>query len=203
MVNHKFDFDPSKLKKVPIDDVVPNGYNPKEKDTKEFKKVVRSIEINGLRQPVPVREKDGKYVIIDGEQRYTAAKEIGYTEITIYNEGEVSDADAKALTLWYEVQVPFEEVDLSKLVVELDDMQMELPYTEVEIAEFRHMAEFDFNFEQDMPDKDPADGLVTFTVRMTPDQRDIINQAIERVQSEQDCSDGRALELISADFLGN
>ena len=34
------DFDPSKIIKVPIDKVEPNDYNPKEKNTKEYKNVV-------------------------------------------------------------------------------------------------------------------------------------------------------------------
>ena len=34
------DFDPNKIIKVPIDKVEPNDYNPKEKNTKEYKNVV-------------------------------------------------------------------------------------------------------------------------------------------------------------------
>ncbi len=34
---HEFDFDFTKLKKVPIEQVTPNEWNPKDKDTKEYK----------------------------------------------------------------------------------------------------------------------------------------------------------------------
>ena len=115
------DFDPSKIIKVPIDKVEPNDYNPKEKNTKEYKNVVESIRRNGLKQPIFVREVDGneKYVVVDGEQRLTAANELGYTEIYVYNLGKISEEEAKALTIWFEVQVPFSEVELAPIVVEL------------------------------------------------------------------------------------
>ena len=79
------DFDPSRILKVPIDKVEPNDYNPKKKDTPEYKKVVESLRVNGLKQPIFVREVDGNdnYVIVDGEQRWTAAKELGYKDIYI------------------------------------------------------------------------------------------------------------------------
>lgn len=205
MANHDFDFDFTKLKKVSVEAIQANGWNPKDKDTKEYKQVVRSIENNGLRQPIVVREVDDHYEIIDGEQRFTGAKEVGYKEVWVYNEGKLDEKAAKALTIWYEVQVPFNEVDLSHLVVELDDQGMELPYTEAEIVNFRNMAEFNFNYNQDTPDASEEtddDGFVTFNVRMTEDQRSVIQRAIERVQGEDDCSEGRALELIAADFLG-
>lgn len=83
------DFDPSKIKKVPIFDVSPNDYNPKKKNTKEYEQVVRSLKENGLKQPIFVRNVNGSYIIVDGEQRYTAAVELGYEEIYIYDLGEI------------------------------------------------------------------------------------------------------------------
>ena len=159
MAKHDFDFDFTKLKEVPISSVRANGWNPKDKDTKEFKQVVRSIQENGLRDPVIVREigKD-EYEVIDGEQRFTAAYELGYDKIWVYNEGQMDEKQAKALTIWYQVQVPFNEIDLSHLVVELDDLKIALPYTEVEIEDFRGMSEFSFdNYDPNGPEDDNPD----------------------------------------------
>lgn len=199
---HEFDFDFTKLKKVPIEQVKANGWNPKDKDTKEYKQVLRSIAQNGLRDPVVVRElgKDD-YEVIDGEQRYTAAKELGYSEIYVYNEGKMTEKEAKALTIWYQVQVPFNEVDLSHLVVELDELGMELPYSEAQIADFKNMAAFDFdNFDNkdDMPDDMEFKSL---NLKLGAEAFEIVMKAIKQVQEENDCSEARAIELICADYL--
>lgn len=205
MTKHKFDFDLKKLKVVDINNVRPNEYNPKNPDTKEFKNVVKSLKTNGLTIPIIVREdpeNEGQFVIIDGQHRYLAAKELEYKEIPIYNEGIIDDAKAKQLTIFYQVQVPFSEVDLSYLVVELANLEMELPYTEQEILDFRDMAEFDFNYDREEPEQDNSDdGLVPYSIRMTPDQLEVFKRAIDVIKEDADCSDGRACELLAAEYL--
>lgn len=203
----KFDFTADKLLQVGIENVQTNGYNPKKLDTKEYKNVVKSIEIHGFTSPIIVRNNpdvtsDVQYVIIDGQNRYLAAKELGYKTIPVYNEGDVSDEDAKSLTIWHQVQVPFDEIDLSQLVVELDNLKVELPYTESEITDFRNMAEFDFDYEREEPDEvEGDDGLVPYSIRLTSAQLEIFKRAIDIIKEDNDCSDGRACELLAADYL--
>lgn len=198
---HDFDFDFTKLKEVKVSEVKPNGWNPKDKDTKEYKQVLRSLAANGLRQPIVVREVDNHYEIIDGEQRFTAAQELGYEKVFVYNEGKMDEKQAKALTIWYEVQVPFNEVDLSHLVVELADVGMELPYNEAQIADFRNMAAFDFdNFDKEDNGQDDME-FKSLNLKLGSEAFEIVMRAIKYVQEENDCSEARAIELICADYL--
>jgi len=233
----KIEFDPKKLVVVPIGTVRPNPWNPKEEGTDEYGRIVRGIREKGLRMPIPVREVDGGYEIIDGQQRWSACKEIGFKSIPIYNEGKVSDQDAKELTIWYQQQVPFEEVALAKLVVELSTMQgFSLPYTMDEIEEMKQFLSFDWatygmaevTFEEKGPDAkhdykvtesqfrrieeivaEPQDRdgdtqirvVVLRKIYMTPAQKKIIDVAIKAVRDELKCPEGRALELICADYL--
>lgn len=195
------DFDPTKIEKVAIDEVEPNDYNPKEVDTPEYRNVVESIRLNGLKQPIFVREVDGndKYVIVDGQQRWTAAKELGYGEIYVYNLGKISEEEAKSLTIWFEVQVPFLEIDLAPLVVELNALDMKLPYTDQQIMDFKNMATFDFN--EPYEEKEPVDDepkLKNLTVKMTPEQLEVVEEAIKTVADGENVSEGRALELLCA-----
>lgn len=200
------DFDPSKIIKVPIDKVEPNDYNPKEKNTKEYKNVVESIRRNGLKQPIFVREVDGndKYVVVDGEQRLTAANELGYTEIYVYNLGKISEEEAKALTIWFEVQVPFSEVELAPIVVELNKLDITLPYTDEEIVTFEKMTQFDFDtaYNEEGPQNDELDDeMKTLNIKMTPEQFETVDGAMKYIMEQEDVSAGRALELLCVNGL--
>lgn len=204
----KFEFDVSKLKTIDIDNIEPNDYNPKKRDSKEYKNVVKSIQTLGFTSPIiarlnPNKDEPNEYVVIDGQNRLLAAKELGYKKVPIYDYGEVDDEYAKQLTIFHQVQVPFESVDLSYLVVELADLEMELPYTDTEIQDFREMAEFDFNYGREEPDDDNLDdGFRTLTIKLTPDQFDIVNDAIQLVVENDNVSEGRALELIVSSGIG-
>lgn len=195
---HSKDFDPSKILKVSIDKVEPNDYNPKKKETDEYKKVVESLKLNGLKQPIFVRQVEGNdnFVIVDGEQRYTAAKELGYTEVYVYNLGFIPEEEAKALTIWMEVQVPFEELQLAALVTEMKDLDFELPYTDEEIADYVAMAGFDFSTPEKEEKEEADDGLIELNVRMTKAQYDFVESCIKAVSKKYDCDEAEALYML-------
>lgn len=195
-------YDPKNIKKVKIDEVEVNDYNPKAKETKEYQNVVKSLRINGLQQPIMVRELNGKYVIVDGEQRYTAAKELGFEEIYIYNFGEISDEDAKATTIWMEVQVPFDQIDLAPIALELHEQGFELPFTDLQLDDFKHIAEFDFDSyvaEDNLPVKDD-NSVKTYQIKikLSKEQLDEINEAIKGMVEGENIGEAHALELLVA-----
>ena len=195
-------YDPKNIKKVKIDEVEANDYNPKAKETKEYQNVVKSLRINGLQQPIMVRELNGKYIIVDGEQRYTAAKELGFEEIYIYNFGEISDEDAKATTIWMEVQVPFDQIDLAPIALELHEQGFELPFTDLQLDDFKHIAEFDFDSyvaEDNLPVKDD-NSVKTYQIKikLSKEQLDEINEAIKAMVEGENIGEAHALELLVA-----
>jgi hypothetical protein len=195
-------YDPKNIKKVKIDEVEVNDYNPKAKETKEYQNVVKSLRINGLQQPIMVRELNGKYVIVDGEQRYTAAKELGFEEIYIYNFGEISDEDAKATTIWMEVQVPFDQIDLAPIALELHEQGFELPFTDLQLDDFKHIAEFDFDSyvaEDNLPVKnDNSEKTYQIKIKLSKEQLDEINEAIKGMVEGENIGEAHALELLVA-----
>lgn len=196
-----FKFDPNKLAKVLITEVRENDWNPKDPDSPEYEKVKRSIEINGLTQPIFVRENDNgetKYEVLDGAHRFRSCKELGYKEVYIYNEGAVPDALAKSFTIYHQIQVPFSETELAPLVMELNNVDIELPYSELEIEGFKNLATF--NFEDAWKDQDPIQPKgkekETLTVVMTPEQFAVVSELIEKVKKEYGVKEGEALKMI-------
>jgi len=156
-------FDATKLKVVDINEVRPNSWNPKEKDTPELDKIVKSLKEEGLRMPIVVRENNG-YEIIDGEQRWSASKRLNADKVIIYNEGLMSDKDAQELTIFYQQQVPFENVSLAKLVSQMvaEYPDIKLPYSTVEIEEFKNVTGFEWgDYDKKVLDGDKAPREVT------------------------------------------
>jgi hypothetical protein len=203
----KIGFDPKKIKVVSVDSVRPNTWNPKSKGGAEFEKVKKSIETKGQRAyPIIVRENKG-YEIIDGEQRWTACKELGFKEVLIYDEGKVTDKEAKELTIWYQQQVPFDHLDLSYLITELklEHKDIELPYNELELEEMKKISEFTFEkYSTERPSDDTDSDIRTLSITMPKDKYDFITQAFDAFLAQEDLTPGdygRALELIVADYV--
>lgn len=206
-------FDPKQLLIVPISQVRPNTWNPKDKNTKEFEIVKKSLETNGLRLPVVVREnKDGDslYEIIDGEQRWTGWGALGNDTVLIYNEGKVSDKKAKELTIWYEQKVPFNEVRLAELVADMvvNYENIELPFSESQIQDMVELVKFDWDSydvnKDNNPEQKEDEEFRTLSVTCTKEQYEVIQQAIAKIRDEANdanMSEARAIELISANFL--
>lgn len=142
------------FKIVPIDQVQPNTWNPKdnpEMNPVEYGNVLKSISVYGLRQAIVVREiGPDKYEIIDGVHRWLACKELGYKNVIINNQGQVSDQEAKKLTInFQDVRVPFNQLELAGLIKELSqleqNLQDSLPYTQDEIQEYISLLDFDWS----------------------------------------------------------
>lgn len=192
------------VKKVPIDKVHPNPWNPKQKNHQKVKDIEETIKLHGFKQPVQVRthpKKKGEYEIIDGEQRWTAMKNLKATHIYIYDNGKVSDAAAQNETLWWQVQVPFETVELAHLVVELNAMEFELPYTDQEILDFKEMTGADYKEEDEKQEEKPESDFKTITFKLPLDAYGVVNQAIESIKTDYEFTEARALEMLCADYL--
>lgn len=199
----EFKYDASKVSQVPIDDVQPNDYNPKERGSDKQKNIQSGLEKKGLLAPIFVRETKNGFEIVDGEQRWTSLKASGNDKALIYNLGKISDQEAKEMTMWFEEQVPFDRVLQAELVKSMVDTydNLQLPYSDDEIDNMIKILEYDPNALEDEETEDPMkDEFDKLVVKLTKDQLELIRTVIDFVKEEYDCSDGRALELICADF---
>lgn len=198
-------YDPKRLIEVDIDKVFPNSWNPKEENTKEFLDVKKSIQLKGLRGAIVVRDfpnTKGSYEILDGQQRYTAAKELGYKKLYVYSEGEVDEKEARELTIWYQTQVPFNRITeaylVTQMVDEFDYENLELPYTAAEIEEFKNLAEFNFDVYNSDDDKikENPDGTVSFSIKLTREQHAVITDRLKQYSKDYECTEAQALVEI-------
>lgn len=193
----KFNLDDVKenSKIVDINEVCFNPWNPKVKRSKEYEKVKKSVELNGLGMPIVVREIEDdnyKYQVLDGEQRLTAALDLGYDKIWIVNLGQVSDEEAKSKTLWYEMAVPFDQEQLGKLLVELVD-KVELPYTDNEIKVISGVELETDDISDDDFEDEYNNTLKSFSVHVLPENKDFLKDEFKKLNDDLSISDNTVI----------
>lgn len=197
---------------VELADISPNPWNPKESleenstNMEQFKYLVNEIKIRGYQDPIDVmevKEKGGhtSYVIIDGFHRYLAVKELGYTKIIVINHGELSDDEAKQITIAREkIKIQIDEPMLAKLVNDImvstgksaEELSQVLPFTPEVINDYIEMTAFDWsNYKASVEmgdeeegeqsnvseNKDTLQNVITFVLK--PNDFYIIKRVIE------------------------
>lgn len=116
---------------IPIDRIRPNPFQPRRTfDDEGVEELARSIQEQGLLQPVVVRRAGDGYELLAGERRLRACRRIGWTEVPALVR-EADDREAAILALAENLQRKglslFEQVEAyRRLVEELHVPQQEL-----------------------------------------------------------------------------
>lgn len=139
------------LQTVDINTVFPNVWNPNRQSDFIFQKELTSIKTHGMIDPVLVREIPEGFEIIDGEHRWRACKDLGFTEVPVNNLGQVTESVAKQLTIvMNEVKGKSETGKLSDLLKNIElDIGMEklvelMPYVPAELESLLRNVTVDF-----------------------------------------------------------
>lgn len=152
---------------VPIDHCEPNPWNPNQQSEELFKKEVASIQELGLLGSILVREVAGIYQILDGEHRWKACKKLGYTEIPVESIGEISDTDAKLLTVLMNNLRGKDDLEKrAKIFEELNKGQLQLlPFTDEEIENEKALFKFDFSqYDKQEPENRNPNRMINIEV---------------------------------------
>lgn len=76
------DSNKEEVKQIPIQDIVPNRYQPRSVfDEERISELAQTIRTHGVIQPIVVRELDGKFELIAGERRWRAVTQLGWETI--------------------------------------------------------------------------------------------------------------------------
>jgi len=198
--------------KVDINGLVPNDYNPKpdynetEELKKEYEKIKDSIRIHGQVDPILVRQLEDvdKYEIVNGFHRWTAMKELDFKEVEVKNLGVISREQAIKMALSTEdTKIPLDIIEVAQLVKhlkEIGDDMMGLPYSLEEMEQKIELLGFDWDSLEPKEESDIE--VKTLSIIVTTEQKEIITKAMSKVKEEgSHVKDGRALELICADYL--
>ncbi|WP_282174273.1 nucleoid occlusion protein [Cytobacillus firmus] len=122
--------DREEVKKIPIDQIVPNRFQPRTVfDDEKIEELSRTIHTHGIIQPIVVREfEDGQFEIIAGERRYRAMKKLGWEEAPAIVKN-LSDTETASVALIENLQreelSPIEEAVAYGKLLELHSLTQE------------------------------------------------------------------------------
>jgi len=112
---------------VPVEEVFPNTYNPVIMGEKDFRLLKKNIQSEGFVGAILVRratkeekeERGANYIILDGEHRWTAAKELGFEKIPLIVMNRTDDQGKIATISFNKLRGEFDSVKLAELIVDL------------------------------------------------------------------------------------
>lgn len=204
--------------KVSVSKIEKNPWNPNKQSEFMFEKERLSIRTFGFIDPCTVRthpSKKGWYQMIDGEHRWLAAIEEGYTEVDVVSLGRISDAKARTLTeilnnLKGEQDSTLRGRLIQQILEEDETMRSLLPYGDDELKSILEAADFDWSaLGEDNPGgkggssdgDDGESGWVSLKVSMTPEQHKVVSAAITAAKKRlKTDSDSEALTMICKAF---
>jgi len=196
---------------IPVDQLVPNPWNPNKMSDEMLRKEIDSIKEFGFVDPIHCRAMDEVFQIIDGEHRWIGAKAIGMDEIPCIVL-TVDDVVAEQLTIVLnDLRGKPDEAKLAALVRDLStrrsmlDLERVLPYKREKLAEMIAERKADFDWDAlkrpKIEEKPEVAQWVERIYRLPIDAAQVIDGAISKVKEDGVNDDWKALELICADFM--
>lgn len=188
---------------VPVSELVPARRNARQHAERDLEVLAASLEKFGQRKPI-VAKRDTREVLA-GNGTLLATQQLGRTHIAVaWFDG--TDAEAMAYALADNRTAELSEWNFSELAAQLAEVQAQdenlpaaLGWSDEDLSPLL-AALWTAPDAEPLPDAPPHNVLIS----CTEEQHAVIQQAIERVRQHErdaDISDGRALELIAADFV--
>lgn len=177
---------------IPTNQIFPNDYNPNVMDSETKWFLTRDIKENGFVEPILVRKvEEERYEIIDGEQRWEVAKELGLTSIPAIVR-EMSELDRKTATINLDYIHGDENVfktgkAYKKLKQHYSDVEIaeRLAYNEDELGrvfEICGLDNVDMSETQVLEDDTPT--LFKFTVRMSESEYEKFEKVLDMFKGD-------------------
>lgn len=200
---------------VNVSRVFENSWNYNKQDDWMFDKQKHSLERFAQSAPIIVREifsesseegestsssfsgeesssfsgEERMFEIIDGAHRYRAAKELGWDEVSVWNLGNISDTEARELTIIFNEVKGRPHVDsLSELLAVLeedigrDQLVEDMPFTKQQIDDMIDTLNFDwanFEAEDDEEEDEEPNHMVRVEFRMSEKEAEMLDYGMK------------------------
>jgi ParB/RepB/Spo0J family partition protein len=198
-----------------LHELAPNSWNPNVMSQEDYDKACESIARFGFIDPITVRRGGSAvYEIIDGENRWRAAKDKGLKTVPVVIL-EVDDDDARALTIVLnELRGKPDQTRLAQLVADLAtrrpmvELERVLPFRRSELAQMVAARREEIDWEALRPPA-PVVGVpgeakerwVERVYRLPATAAAVVDDAIARAGAGGGTQPWQGLEAIAAEFI--
>ncbi len=181
---------------VPTGDLKPNAYNPNRQSQTDFELLLRSMEEDGFTQPIVALPDN---TIVDGEHRWRAARELGFTEVPVVHV-DMTPEQMRIATLRHNRARGSEDVELSAQVLRdlqqlgaldwaqdslmLDDAEINKLLEDISVTEALAGESFSEAWqpgERDDGDGERSSAAGTVRVSTTPQAADALREQEQRI----------------------
>ena len=187
---------------VPIAEVKPNPKNPNEHSAKQLKQLAKILRRHGWRSPITISKRSG--LVVRGHGRLAAAALIHLTHIPIdYQDYESESAEIEDLIADNKAREGASmDWGAFESVIELvpADLHEATGWNPEELAAEVGGDQLNKNKNKELFEG-PRPRLVQYDT--TPEQAKVIHKVLGLVQMGLGISNGRALELVCADYLAS
>lgn len=176
-------------KVVSVNQIIVNPWNPNRQSDIIFQKMKKTIDEKGLFGSIIVRPYLGGYQILDGEHRFKACKELGYTKIPVEcSVKEISDSDTKFWTLYFNNTKGKDDIEkVAQIFETLDEGQAQLlPFSEDEIRNTKELFKFDFaQYEKTDPEIPENEFVKILSFKLSQDEWKAVEQVFMYAKQEK------------------
>lgn len=195
---------------IPIDELVPNPWNPNVVDAEGMAKIEASLNELDMVDPIKVRElPNGNFEIIGGQHRTEILRRRGETSVPAINLGAISDATAKKITLIDNGRYGHDDASLlgsllKEIEAEVGSLDF-LPYTDSDLKHLREVEEFDIDsidepagyedadYGDPLPTQQAVQSHTILRFKIPVDDTDRVQSLIQQTIAEHLLTDSDAL----------
>jgi len=172
---------------IPIGNIQPNEYNPNRLGEKYQRSLERRIKKdNSLIAPIIVTERGGKYIIIDGEHRYIAAKKAGLETIPCIVR-DVDDKRAKLETLILSsIHGRMEDKALVDVIEDIKDtFELAEIGNDLVIEDISKLIKVeDYEYEAKQTEETIEETMVPFSIMLNNQAYETIKKSLKKVRDK-------------------
>lgn len=194
---------------VPVDKIRPNAWNPNVQDEATFRRELASIRRFGFVDPIIVRKDGAMFEIIDGEHRWKAAMELGFTSIPVYDISPIGVHEAKQLTIVLnELRGQPRQEKLGELLRDLlssstlDELVEVMPYSKDDVGKIAQLPGYDWEgFKAKVRAQQSEQRWVERIFRLSAETSAMLDEALIQAKGGLEISDAEALKVIAAEYI--
>jgi len=198
------------LKEIGVESLKANPWNPNRMSEEMYHKLKAYVKREGLVEPIVVRPLGDGYQILGGYHRWKIATDLGYETVPCAVV-ELDDRRAKILSVnLNEMKGQSVSVLLSELVhdlsqeLTLEDLESQLPYSEVELKDVLEIMKIPDGLEAYLNDEvEKAERERPHILSFVVDDVETVEQAIEKAsQAGGGLTRGKSLVEVARAYVG-